>query len=465
MSAPFRALRLSGRASVLLGFALVQLLVIAFAANGPTGDEGIYAWVGMGEIAEFPRVIAADWMNGSPWLWPWFAGPAFLVGGLAGLRVVALLVALAAMWMATDTVRMYFDESVAFWSAVALVLNGTLFALAHRGVYDLPALAGAAATVWCLARRARGEEGRWLLGATLAAGLSVISKYGYVFLGPVYVGILLASGQRRWRDVFLFCAGASLLVLSHDWFVLGSLFPRSYGAFTAASVPVGRALVAAEQLYCAVPVLLGAIGWQIVRRDTAVSAQIKRTSTVWFGALLVWPLFHLATDTVQAADKHVVSGALLAAPLIGLALSRAPRRRLVVAALAAWGTLQWATLEFSWPNAAPTVAYLVANVRPGERIVSNAGTYRHIAALRAAGTDLGFSELGPAPKEATAEWIVWEDPVDVGQQQWLERAKGAGYREVLHYQTRFVGADDVRPFGLHRVESRVFRRTPDSVPR
>jgi hypothetical protein len=435
---------------IVAGFAIMQALAVGWFANGPSGDEGIYAWIGMRQMETFPSVMATQSMNGSPWLWPLFAGPVFAAGGLVAVRMTAVLLSVVALSFAVEASHIFFGEKAGIWSGICLVLCGPFLALAHLGVYDVPALTSASVALWCLARRDRGDGERWLLVAAVAVAVSVIAKYAYFFLTPVYGAIILSGGRRRARDLVVFGAVVTVTVIAHNLLVLGSLLPQSFAAYRSATVPLGRTLVALEQLYFAVPLAVALVG---LRRPSS-----RRLGMALGSALLVWPLFHLAANSAQAAQKHIVAGVLLASPLLGVTLARMPRRAAVAATLAAWGVTQWATLEYSWPNAQPAVDYLLHHARAGDRMVSNSGTFRYLAALHRAGLDSAFGEVGPTPVTTDAAWIIWEDPGTDEQRAWLDRARRDGYSTALQFKTRFVGADEDLPFGVHTIDSFVLRR-------
>jgi Dolichyl-phosphate-mannose-protein mannosyltransferase len=442
-------------------FALLaaQIVAVFFFCNGPSADEGIYAWVGMRQAESFPLVYGERSLNGSPWIWPWIAAASFRFGGLIALRLTAVALSTGAFALTVDATRRLFGDSTAFGAAAALALNGAGFALGHLGVYDVPALAATSLSFWCISCLATEGGARWVVGAALAAGLGVICKYAYVFMGPVLFAAMLAVSRSRVRHALLFLAIASAIVMGHDKLILGTWLPVSYSAYRSASVKIGRAMVGAEQLYFFLPVLLGLIGYYAVRRDRESTAPIRILAYALLAPLFVWPIFHIVANTAQAANKHVVAGALLSAPLAGIALRNGQRLRKLVLPLAAWGALQWITLEYSWVDARPAIDYLVSHVGRSDRIMSNAGTFRFVASLHVAGIDGRFSEFAnPPEKNIDAEWVVWEDSDSPESLALLARLRHAGMRDALEYRSRFVGADAERAFGLHAVSVRILHR-------
>lgn len=446
----------------LVAYALTQAAIVATVANGPTGDEGIYVWIGMRELAQFPSVLAAESLNGSPVVWPLVAGAVFAAGGLFALRLTAVCMTLGALWCAFETARLLLDERAAGWALLFLASSGPPFALAHLGVYDVPALAGLAAACWCAARAATGGGTRWVVTAGAALAVSIVAKHGYVFMAPVFAVLVAATSSRPRRDVLLVAVTTTSLVAAHNLAVLGALVPQSYAAFRAASLPVGRALVALEQLYFAVPLAFTLLTlWSI--RDAGVAS--RRLAPVALCALLVWPVFHVATGTAQSAHKHVVAGFLMAAPFIGAALSRLSHPRRIVAGLAAFGVLQWGTLEYSWTNVSPAVQYLTTHGVPGDQLTTNPGTVRFRAALQANGIHDDVAERDRTLGAATTRWLVWETAADSRDDAWRRDAEASGYRELFSYSSRHLGADDHRRFGVHHVVGHVLERTgKDSAP-
>ena len=437
----------------LLVWMLLQLLIVPSIANGPTGDEGIYAWLGMRAWREWPHVEGSDWVNGSPLGWPPIAGALWWVGGVWLLRWAAVALVAAALWLVLRATARLHGESAATAAALVLLTSGPLFAVAHLGVYDVPALVALGVAIAAMAQRSTGGSSRWLVLTGVAAGAAVLFKYALVFVAPFVV--LALAGHRR-RDLLIAGAIATVVVVGHNLLVLGAAVPQSYGAYREAAAPVGRLLVVGEQLFLAAPLLLAAVVWRPMRpwslswRDGCLLA-----------ALLALPLFHVATGNPQSAQKHAAIGMLAAAPSLGRLWTTArehPWRRTLLAANLLLGVLQWVILEYSWVNASGVTARLAQAVRPGDTIHETEGTFRSRAELYRHGLDGGLQDLdiNARPPSGSRLWVVTETPVRVAERVWLDQAARRGLRPVAQWTGWHIGADGRRPFGLHRVETSLY---------
>lgn len=449
---------------IVLGFVAVQLCIVTLVANGMSADEGIYATTGLAEWRAFPRVVGADVLNGSPWGWPLVAGPVFAAGGLTALRLVAVAAVSLSLWLVGDATRRLWGNAAAMWAVAVLALYGPTIALAHLAHYDVAALLLTAIALWSAARHRESARLRWLVAAGIALGAAIVMKYAYLFVAPSLALLVTAPERpdRRRRDAVLVVAIAALVVVLHDFAVLGSWAPRSFGAYQRATPIASRAIVALEQAYLALPLVLGALAARRLWTDRPAS--VARPDIVaMLGGALIWPLFHLATGMPQSANKHVVAGALFVAPLVGRWLGTrtavAVRPARVMALLAVLGTVQWTTLEYSWQDAGATGAYLAAHVRHGDRVRSYAGTYRFLPYLVARDPEPDFAESREPLSSVRAEWVISEDRPGTDTVALQDSARAAGFTQVLAERSRWVGADDDRPFGLHRSSTRIFAGT------
>ena len=450
--------------ALVAGFALAQGLLVCTIANGPSGDEGIYAWLGMVNHATWPRVEGGDWVNGSPVLWPSIVGPLWRFGGLTAVRLATVaLMTLTLMLLARASAR-WSGGPAATVTTLLLVTNGPLLALGHLAVYDVPAITALAVSVYAAAHRTTGGDRRWVLVAGVALGVAVVTKYALVFVAPLVV-LTFAMNRPVWAsrrvrvvDAVVTAAAAAGVVIAHNAWILGRVIPPSYWAYTAAAPPVGRWLVTGEQLFFALPVLLLVWGLWPTPPGRAHAGALPRALLVLGGAVLVYPLFHLLTGNPQSANKHVVIGLVAAAPALGALWRDALARRGMVA-LGAWGALQWAILEYSWVNARGVADQLAAQVRAGDVVLGNEGTFRYRAALYARGVDGGLRDLAldvPRARDVRT-WLVLESPVSNAEQRWLESADAARAQRVGRWIGWHIGADARRPFGVHRVETQLYR--------
>jgi len=120
------------------------------------------------------------WFNGSPFVWPVMAAVGHHLGGLTGARLMAVTISMVTLVGFAKTAETLFGESAAAWGTAALSLNGLFIALAHFAVYDVPALAGIALSMWGAARFSTSRDVRWVMVAAVAFAFAVICKYGYL---------------------------------------------------------------------------------------------------------------------------------------------------------------------------------------------------------------------------------------------------------------------------------------------
>ena len=194
-------------------FLAVQVCIVSFAANGPFVDEGLYTVAGM-RVLEGKGLSDGyiTWFNGSPFVWPVMAAVGHHLGGLTGARLVAVLFSMVTLVAFAKTAETLFGESAAAWGTAARSLNGLFIALAHFAVYDVPALAGIALSMWGVARFSTSRRVRWLIAAAVAFALAVICKYGYLLMVVPVLGLLgqrVNSGSRPDAALFCLVAGAS----------------------------------------------------------------------------------------------------------------------------------------------------------------------------------------------------------------------------------------------------------------
>ncbi|PWH14967.1 MAG: hypothetical protein DDG58_12045 [Ardenticatenia bacterium] len=340
--------------------------------NGPFFDEGIYITAGQRALEGY---AASDnylsWFAGSM-LWPTFAALGYNVGGLIGARAVATIFVTIAFIATLLATRNLFGEAVAFWTALALALSGPLLALAHLGVYDVPALAGIAVSFWAITKLHRRDHRVWLVLAALTYVFALFSKYPTAAMFLSLAGLMLAL--RRARAVmdiaiFGFVAVAVLLI-----FYIPLRAPLSQlGPYLAPQELLRQpplVLTSSVIYFGGLPIVLALLGW-LMARDRPLLA------TVLLASLVMWPAYHLWQAFVVGLSKHVVFGFLFGYPLIGLALSRLWARWhraaviAICAALVMVGAIQWQQLDHVWPDVRTAAAYLTEHVKPGDKLLIN----------------------------------------------------------------------------------------------
>ena len=242
------------------------------------------------------------------------------LGGLTGARLMAVLISMVTLVAFAKTAETLFGESAAAWGTAALSLNGLFIALAHFAVYDVPALAGIALSMWGAARFSTSRHVRWLIVAAVAFALAVICKYGYLLMVVPVLGLLVSTRDLRGlgRTLALFCLVAGAIVTAYFLIFFGSPFPTSMTAYLEQTFQRSRGHIAVLQVvFGLVPFALATAGaviaWRDGRRILALTCLL---------ALGVYPAFHLWTANFVSGQKHVVPGFLFGYLLAGVALER-----------------------------------------------------------------------------------------------------------------------------------------------
>lgn len=138
--------------------------------------------------------LQAGYLDHPPMIAWWIRLGELAAGDTAlGVRLLPSLATGLATWLVGDLARrLGLGQATA--ERAALWYNAT-FTVALGGMLatpDIPACLFWALSVWCLARQWEHGDGRWWLGAGLAAGLSCLSKYSGLFLAPgVFLWLLL----------------------------------------------------------------------------------------------------------------------------------------------------------------------------------------------------------------------------------------------------------------------------------
>jgi 4-amino-4-deoxy-L-arabinose transferase-like glycosyltransferase len=271
------------------------------------------------------------------------------------------------------TAENLFGQSVAEWSTLAFAVNGLFMALAHFAVYDVAALAGVAASMWCVTRSSTTVFSMWLIGAAIAFAGAVISKYGSMLMVVPLLGLLVSVRGFRssGRALAVFLSVVGVILTAYFSLFFGSLFPTSSAAYLEQAFERSRGHIAALQVVFALaPFLLASVGAHIAWRRQRLLV------VTCLLALSLYPLFHLWSANFVSAQKHVVAGFLFAYLLAGVALERlwASRSRvtpvIVLAVLTIWGCLQCYWQDHSWSDTRTLAHYLALNMKSGDQVVA-----------------------------------------------------------------------------------------------
>lgn len=169
------------------------------------------------------------------------AGTAILGVTETGVRLFAILSAVATSWLVYDSARIAFSsEKTGFWSA--LWVNATiLFGVGSVLITpDPPLLLFWMLCLWALLNLIETQKGDWWLVAGIALGVGIISKYTMVLLLP---GVLLTSflfpELRRWwarpqpylAILLAFICSSPLLIwnYAHHWVSFDKQWSHAFG--------------------------------------------------------------------------------------------------------------------------------------------------------------------------------------------------------------------------------------------
>jgi 4-amino-4-deoxy-L-arabinose transferase-like glycosyltransferase len=184
---------ISARVSAICIFALLVLRAI-MAAQLPLSADEAYYWL-------WSQHLAAGYFDHPPMIaWLIRAGT-FLFGDTPfGVRFAGLVLSLPAGWFVWRTAAYILkdDDRAAL---AALFFNLTLMVSVEllAATPDMPSLVTSAAFVYFLARVEAEDDGRLWLGAGMAAGLGLLSKFSALFLGlGALLWLVLDRNARKW---------------------------------------------------------------------------------------------------------------------------------------------------------------------------------------------------------------------------------------------------------------------------
>jgi 4-amino-4-deoxy-L-arabinose transferase-like glycosyltransferase len=180
-----------------VSLALVLFLIVirgAVAAMLPLSADEAYYWL-------WSRHLAAGYFDHPPMIaWLIKAGTAPFGDTPFGVRFAGVVLSLPASWFVwRGAAGILKDEDRA--ALAALLFNLTLMVTVEllAATPDMPSVVTAAAFVYFLMRVQVTSKGAYWLGAGIAAGLGLLSKFSMLFLGAGAFAWLLADrNARRW---------------------------------------------------------------------------------------------------------------------------------------------------------------------------------------------------------------------------------------------------------------------------
>ena len=326
---------ISPRLSALCILVLLMLRAL-MAAQLPLSADEAYYWL-------WSLHPAAGYFDHPPMIaWLIHAGTALFGDTPFGVRFAGLILSLPASWFVWRAAALILKDQTRAGLA-ALFFNLTLMVSVEllAATPDMPSLATSAAFVYFLARVQQTGEGRAWLGAGVAAGLGLLSKYAALFLGAgALTWLIVDRDARKWLlspwPYLGACAALAIFAPNlvwqsqHHWQTFLFQFGRiGTGHFTLRFL--GEFLAAQLGLASPLIFLLMALGlWRATRPG---SDRLMLAILVWMGLGYFfqhalhdrvqgnWPCFLYPALAILAADAYAVQNrvwhkvSVLAAPL------------------------------------------------------------------------------------------------------------------------------------------------------
>ncbi|HKR87536.1 MAG TPA: glycosyltransferase family 39 protein [Phenylobacterium sp.] len=344
---------------VLIAAGLTAVRLLAAGLIPLTEDEAYYRlWA---------QHLQAGYLDHPPMIAWWIRLGELVAGDTAlGARLLPTLATGLTTWLVGDLARRL-GLAQATAERAALWYNAT-FTVALGGLLatpDTPACLFWTLSLWCLARRWERGDGRWWLGAGLAAGLSCLSKYSGLFLAPgVFMWLLatprgLAELKRPWPWL---AAALALLAFApnvawnatHGWLTFDKQFGRVGGH--------GLHLADAPEFLGAQFLLLNPLLAVFAARGTARAWRDRRTADAprvllplaVAAPFLLYLTVHSLHDRVQGHWPVPAFGALALAAAFAAESGPVWMRRAVPALGLGLSALLLAHLATPWPRLGPS---------------------------------------------------------------------------------------------------------------
>ncbi|GCE06086.1 hypothetical protein KDAU_34150 [Dictyobacter aurantiacus] len=355
----------------LLLFALIQGMIIYAQKTGPFYDEAIYATAGMRTLEG--KGVADGylvWFAGSL-LWPVLSAIGYNIHGLVGIRAVGVLLTFVAVLFSYLTAKNLFGVKAAFFSVLLFIFNGPLMALAHLGVYDIPALTCTSISLWAITRFKNGHR-FWLCVSAISLAIAMIAKYPIGLMMLPILGLLITFRQQKSiTDVFLFLFLFAAVFLAFflpfqfqvgDWLLWSSQNKPTFGST--------EAMIIGAQLYWGLlPLCASLLGF-------CVAPKKKEALLLWLAGL-IWPAYHIISGNPVSDNKHVVFGFLFLYPLIGLFCAYLWQKKWLGKPLVTFlcliflvvGAAELYILDSAWPDVRSAATYLTNDAHPGDQFL------------------------------------------------------------------------------------------------
>jgi 4-amino-4-deoxy-L-arabinose transferase-like glycosyltransferase len=382
----------------IIAAAIAILIVARLVVAGllPLSADEAYYWL-------WSKHLAAGYYDHPPAIaWCIRLGTSLFGNTPLGIRFVSILLSVPASWCVWKSAENLLESGEAGATA-ALYFNLTLMVAVEMlaATPDGPAAAASALFLYALVRVSDSSNGKWWLLAGLAAGLGLLSKYTFFFLGVGSVAWLIASPTARiWLRSPWPYAGAALgfaIFLpnviwnaQHGWISFAFQFGRvGSGPLTARFL--GEFL--ASQFLLATPFIfvLGVVGFvRSVSNDRlSLLAAIVGTASVYF-------VLHALHDRVQGNWTSFLF------PAIAILAASAPNF--------AWSSSLDKIVRFSVRGALPLAASMLAIAYAQALFgIVPLGRADPLSRLLAVGMDGVVREIGDARAKYGAYAVVTTD--------------------------------------------------------
>ena len=377
---------------------LMQAVLTLRMNNTAFEDEALYLYVGHLEIAHMLHGAALQgdypsYFSGAPVLYPVLGALADSIGGLLAARAVSLIEMLIATALVYGMTRRLFNERVALCAAVVFAVSEPTLFLGNLATYDASALCLLALAAFLIVRTAESRWPVYLLAAPIVL-LAIATKYATLLYVPSLIALAALAGAPKHSRKALFMRPAAFTAL---FAALAALLlyvagPDYVGGFKFTTLErfQGASSVSSLLWDCAqwigLPAVLAAIGavGYTIKPATEAREQIAAAGTrlyrallgaVLGGTLLLAPFEQIRIHTATSLHKHVGFGLVIAAPIIGVGLTRiiGDHFRRTQIGIAVWGMalalgMTAANNQFNvWPNTARFVPDFSRYLRPDAR--------------------------------------------------------------------------------------------------
>jgi hypothetical protein len=418
-------------------------------SNTAFPDEGLYLWAGRLELAHLLHGGAAlpdfaSYFSGAPVLYPPLGAAAAAIGGLAGARLLSLVLLLGATVLLHGLTRRLFDRRAAFFAAALFAGLAATQYLGAFATYDALALFCLAAATWLGVRAGLAAGSRALVLAASAAGVLALAnaaKYASGLFDPVVLAAAAAAAWTAQGKTAAVRAGgvmagtlAAVLALAigagggpylHG--ITSTTLDRPSGSYPA----IFLLYASGKWLW---PVLLLAVLGVLAAATAGRGVPFAVLAAVLAAAILLAPAEQARIHTYTSLFKHDGYGAWFACAVAGYALAAlsrlvpqakaltAFRTGLALVAIAAVPGIPTALAHFrAWPDSTGMTAAVSGDIarHPGRILADDNGDLlyyylgRQMTGVQATGTWY-FSYRDPASGERTQGQAAYADAIDHG---------------------------------------------------